>query len=143
MTTSDSDRRSYGLNYQTPPFPSLYGRPINPEPGEARFLLYTTDIWRFTLYWTLIFYSAAHGAVAAYTLLVQHRNWKVVGWAVPLGFALIAGLEALMAGSIVGLVLGAIYEAGNFKMSTWIPLIWAALNTLVLILSSFSIQGGL
>lgn len=39
--------------------------------------------------------------------------------------------------------LGAIYEAGNYKMSTWVPLIWAALNTLVLILSSFSIQGGL
>ena len=39
--------------------------------------------------------------------------------------------------------LGAVYEAGDFKMSTWIPFIWAVISTLVLILSSFSIQGGL
>ncbi|KAI5292806.1 hypothetical protein KEM52_006052 [Ascosphaera acerosa] len=98
------NRRSYGLNYETPPFPSLYGRPINPEPGEARFLLYTTDIWRFTLYWNFIFYLAVHAAVAAYTLVMQRRNWKIVGWAVPIGFTLVAGVEALLAGSIVGLV---------------------------------------
>ena len=39
--------------------------------------------------------------------------------------------------------LGAVYGAGDFKMSTWIPFIWALINVLVLILSSFSIQGGL
>lgn len=39
--------------------------------------------------------------------------------------------------------LGAVYEAGNFMMSTWIPLIWAGVNVLVLILSSFPTQGGL
>lgn len=39
--------------------------------------------------------------------------------------------------------LGVIYEAGKFKMSTWIPFAWGCINTLVLILSSFSIQGGL
>lgn len=39
--------------------------------------------------------------------------------------------------------LGAIYRAGDLKMSTWIPFIWALIHVLVLILSSFSIQGGL
>lgn len=39
--------------------------------------------------------------------------------------------------------LGAVYKAGDFRMSTWIPLVWALINVLVLILSSFSIQGGL
>ena len=39
--------------------------------------------------------------------------------------------------------LGAVYNAGYFRMSTWIPFVWALVNVLVLILSSFSIQGGL
>jgi hypothetical protein len=39
--------------------------------------------------------------------------------------------------------LGAVYNAGYFSMSTWIPFIWSLINILVLILSSFSIQGGL
>lgn len=39
--------------------------------------------------------------------------------------------------------LGAVYEAGNFRMSTWIPIIWGGINVLVLILSSFPMQGGL
>lgn len=43
----------------------------------------------------------------------------------------------------VSIRLGAIYNSGSFKMSTWIPFIWALINVLVLIVSSFSIQGGL
>lgn len=39
--------------------------------------------------------------------------------------------------------LGAIYHAGRFRMSTWIPFVWALINVLTIIISSFSIQGGL
>jgi hypothetical protein len=39
--------------------------------------------------------------------------------------------------------LGGVYQAGYFEMSTWIPFVWAVINTLVLILSSFAIYGGL
>jgi hypothetical protein len=39
--------------------------------------------------------------------------------------------------------LGGVYQAGSFEMSTWIPFVWAVINTLVLILSSFAIYGGL
>ncbi len=39
--------------------------------------------------------------------------------------------------------LGAVYDAGSFKMSTIIPFLWALINVLVLIISSFAIQGGL
>jgi Putative transmembrane protein 170 len=52
-------------------------------------------------------------------------------------------MEAVFAGSVVGLMLGAVYKAGDFKMSTWMPLLWGLLNVSVLILSSFRIQGGL
>lgn len=33
--------------------------------------------------------------------------------------------------------------AGYYRMSTWIPLVWGVVNVLVLVLSSFSLQGGL
>jgi hypothetical protein len=39
--------------------------------------------------------------------------------------------------------LSAVYTAGYFKMSTWIPFSWGVVNALVLILSSFAMQGGL
>jgi len=34
-------------------------------------------------------------------------------------------------------------NAGGLRMSTWIPLVWSMVNVLVLVLSSFSLQGGL
>ncbi|TKA77283.1 hypothetical protein B0A49_00982 [Cryomyces minteri] len=55
----------------------------------------------------------------------------------------VGGIEAVIAGSVVGGLLGGVYSSGFFRMSTWIPLVWALINALVLILSSFAIQGGL
>ena len=64
-------------------------------------------------------------------------------WIIPLVYLAVAGVEALLAGSIVGLVVGAVYNAGYYKMSTWMPFVWGMINCLVLILASFRIQGGL
>lgn len=64
-------------------------------------------------------------------------------WIVPVVYCVVGGIEALLAGSVVGLVLGAVYSAGYYKMSTWIPFLWGQVNVLVIILGSFSIQGGL
>lgn len=90
------------INYQTPAFPSLYD-PF-PRPNAAvYYLYYTRDIWRFTLYWTLIFYLSSHLSVAAWALAMQGRSWRIC-IAIPLVYGIIAGLEALLAGSIIGLV---------------------------------------
>ncbi|OAX82317.1 hypothetical protein ACJ72_03328 [Emergomyces africanus] len=129
------------LDYKTPSFPSLYVD-LGFYHDGARYLYYTGDVWRFTLFWTLLFYIGAHLSAALWAVVMQWRSWKIV-WTVPVIYILIAGLEGLLAGSITGLILGAVYEAGNYKMTTWIPFSWAAINTLVLILSSFAIQGGL
>ncbi|PGH23658.1 hypothetical protein AJ80_02264 [Polytolypa hystricis UAMH7299] len=133
------------LDYKTPPFPSLYS-PFRPLRGQAQYLFYTGDVLRFTLYWTLLFYAGAHLTAALCAVVLQWRsNWRKILWAAPLLYTVVAALQALLAGSVVGLVdrLGLVFEAGSFKMSTWIPFIWAVINTLVLILSSFTIQGGL
>lgn len=88
------------LDYVTPTFPSLYW-PFPIRGGQASYLYNTTDIWRFTILWTLLFYAAVHLAVAGYAVLIQWRNWKVI-WMVPLVYALIGGSVAFVAGSITG-----------------------------------------
>jgi hypothetical protein len=94
--------RSVPPGYTVPPFPSLYN-PIRPLPGEAKFLYFTKDAWRFTLYWTLLFYVGAHLSAAFCAVAIQFRSWRVV-WTVPLLYTVVASLEGLLAGSVVGLV---------------------------------------
>lgn len=147
------------LNYTRPSFPSLYW-PINPTPNAPQHLYYQSDIWRFTLFWTLLTYGAVHLSASLWAVLMQLRSvlatkTKPLGepnkfrqtllwvWMIPVGYLVVAGIEAVFAGSVVGLILGAVYNAGEFKMSTWMPLLWGLLSVSVLILSSFSIQGGL
>ena len=147
------------LDYTRPSFPSLYW-PLNPSPGDARYLYYQSDIWRFTLYWTLITYGGVHLSASVWAVLMQLRSalatkTKPLGepnkirqtlawvWLIPVVYLVVAGIEAVFAGSVVGLILGAVYNAGYFKMSTWVPFIWGLLNVMILILSSFSIHGGL
>ena len=192
-------------SYRTPPFPSLYWLIGPPGVVQPKYLYHISDIWRFTLYWTLIAYEAAHLAVGFYAVGIvwwggrkdrvgpgmgkkknmgtseqekagtqsqQGRHgyqqkmqvgFKGTGfsgmWAVPVVYGLIAGIEGVCAGSVIGLLyaitmsfyydkskmsrLGALYNAGGFKMSTWMPFVWALISLLVLIVSSFSIQGGL
>ncbi|KAK0646175.1 hypothetical protein B0T16DRAFT_458124 [Cercophora newfieldiana] len=135
-------RDSAPPGYTTPPFPSLHIPPQDPK-----WSLYTvSDIWRFTLLWTLILFGLFHLGAAGIAVLMQvgkrRSNWKYL-WLVPLVYAMIAGVEAIMAGSVVGVIVGASYVAGNFTMSTWIPFVWGWVNVLVLIVSSFTIQGGL
>ncbi|GAD99615.1 hypothetical protein PVAR5_8336 [Paecilomyces variotii No. 5] len=90
------------LDYVVPPFPSLYD-PVFARAGEANYLYYTTDIWRFTLFWTLLLTGGAHLMAAGCAIFMQWRNWRVI-WITPLVYGVIGGLEALLAGSIVGLL---------------------------------------
>lgn len=93
--------------YRVPPFPSL-GRPVlaDATPQRLHTLYHVADAWRFTLLWTLITYAVFH--VAAVLLAVLTHGWKRSSWsylwAVPGVYLVAAGLEALLAGSVVGLV---------------------------------------
>jgi hypothetical protein len=158
-------------DYLPPNWPSLYW-PIRAPPGRASYLYYTNDIWRFTLYWTLLFNCAVHASASVWAVLMQlrsafarsHSHTRAAAgdgtgsfgtqgssvkqtlawvWLVPVVYCVVGGIEALLAGSVVGLILGAVYSAGYYKMSTWMPFVWGLINVQVLVLASFSIQGGL
>jgi hypothetical protein len=90
------------LDYTVPSFPSLYW-PINARSGESFYLYGLTDIWRFTLYWTFLSYAAIYLATSLYAVAMQPKNWRLV-WIVPIVYAVMGAIEALMAGSLVGLV---------------------------------------
>ncbi len=64
-------------------------------------------------------------------------------WVVPVVYLAVGVIEALVSGSLVGITLGGVYNAGYFKMATWTPLLWGIVNMLVLVVSSFRVQGGL
>jgi hypothetical protein len=75
--------------------------PLPLRAAQPYYLYNPTDIWRFTTVWTLLFFGAVHLVVAFWACVVQWRNWKLI-WITPIVYAVIGGLEALIAGSVVG-----------------------------------------
>ncbi|KXX75922.1 Protein-S-isoprenylcysteine O-methyltransferase [Madurella mycetomatis] len=104
MESPSQVRRDVPAGYTNPPFPSLFW-----PPQESTVILYELDeMWKFTLYWTLILYGLFHLGAVGVAVLMQvgkrRSHWKYL-WLVPLVYALIAGAEALIAGSVAGLML--------------------------------------
>ena len=88
------------LSYTPPKFPSLYW----PFPVSGTQTVYLYDAWtmfRFTLLWTLVDVIGIHLIDAMYAMAIQWRNWKLI-WIAPVVFGIIGGIEALIAGSVVG-----------------------------------------
>lgn len=99
--------------YRTPRFPSLNIHELKDTTPDKHFtLFYISDVWYFTVIWTLVMYWSFHmGAVliAFFTHGWNKSSWKYL-WAVPVVYMVMAGLEALLAGSIVGLMWVLFYE---------------------------------
>lgn len=127
------------VGYTVPSFPSLHFPNANNNAFHLSFLYYTSDIWRFTVLWTLIFYGAFHFCAASLAV-IMHRKFVIGGTWILLAYGLVAGIEALISGSITGLMIGAIYKAGLFGMSTWIPFVWGLLQVLFMVITSYSMM---
>lgn len=93
--------------YRTPRFPSLNVETIHDSTEDRMYTLYyIRDIWVFTLTWTIIVYALFHLAVVLIAVAThgwRMSSWKYL-WAVPIVYIGMAGLEALLSGSIVGVV---------------------------------------
>lgn len=128
------------LDYSVPQFPSLI-LPIDSSSFRASYLYFTYDIWRFTVFWTLILSMAFHMVAAAWACIMYR---KLLGslWILSTYFIL-AGIQAFASGSITGLMLAAIYTSGMFSMSTWIPFVWGMIQVLFLVITSYSMTSAI
>ncbi|KAK9370620.1 hypothetical protein V1509DRAFT_637596 [Lipomyces kononenkoae] len=122
--------------YQTPDFPSLKW-PSGPQMQTQFYLYHRYDIWQFTLYWTLILFGVAHAAAGTWAALMNRRLKAGLIIAV---YLFVGMIEAVISASIIGAILGLIYTAGSFPMSTWIPFIWAVIQLLTMIMISYSMS---
>jgi hypothetical protein len=137
------------IGYTTPSFPSLFWPLGNDKPRyEALFLYFSIDIWKFTLYWSLLFFGGIYlgaGAIAVFNNLFNNYRHSVpilklsmIGTVVILFSYIIAGLfKGFALGAVIGLLLSAIYRAGSLTMSTWIPFSWGVAQILYDICSSY------
>ena len=94
--------------YSTPSFPSLNIETLWDDTENRRYTLYyIRDVWRFTTTWTLIIYLFFHLAavsIAMFTHGWTKASWKYI-WVVPVSYLVVAGVEAFIAGSLVGVLL--------------------------------------
>lgn len=88
------------LSYSPPAFPALYW-PFPVDGTQTNYLYDAWSMFRFTLLWTIIDVIGIHLVAAGYAMMVQWRNWKLI-WITPIVFGIIGGIEALIAGAVVG-----------------------------------------
>ncbi|AMD19833.1 HCL318Cp [Eremothecium sinecaudum] len=123
------------LGYVTPDFPSLHFTNRNGVTPNI-FLYNLKDIWKFTVYWTLILFGIVYliaGLVASFT----HRRKAGGVWIWPV-YLILGATHAVTVGSITGLIISSIYRAGLFSMSTWIPFCCAIAHALYILCSAIS-----
>ena len=131
MPASSDTRTPVPANYTTPSFPSLYWLIGPHDLVKPKFLYHVHDIWRFTLFWTIIVFETVHLLVGMYAVInvwwggrsrqIEEGKEQLKGrgskrgsegslqkikvlWVVPVVYGIVAGVEAVLAGSVVGLM---------------------------------------
>ncbi|KDQ19057.1 hypothetical protein BOTBODRAFT_52241 [Botryobasidium botryosum FD-172 SS1] len=124
--------------YRTPSFPSLYNPSLEfRDEHGSHFLYKSSDIFRFTLYWTMIFYLSMYAFCGAWALIARRKPPGLGSAFVFLAFVFVGMFLAVLGSVVIGYVLAAVYSVGNFNVSTWVPFQWALIQTLVSILGSY------
>ncbi|BGP36567.1 hypothetical protein JCM10449v2_000468 [Rhodotorula kratochvilovae] len=123
--------------YVEPSWPGFYNIVGS---DEAKYLYTPEQIWRFTLYDTLVLFGAVYfvaGCLCAANLSRRHLRLAL---AAPLVYSFVGITLGFISATIVGYALAALYNAAFLRMSCWIPAIWSLVQLFVLVLSSSTIQ---
>ncbi|BGP12569.1 hypothetical protein JCM10213_004845 [Rhodosporidiobolus nylandii] len=123
--------------YTEPSWPGLY-TPL--RPGAAQYLYTPEQIWRFTLYDTLVLCGCVYffaGVLCASNFYKRHTRLALLA---PVVWSVVGLVLAFISATVVGYCLAALYNAAFLRQSTWIPALWALVITLILILGSTMIQ---
>ncbi|KAG2198526.1 uncharacterized protein EV154DRAFT_540283 [Mucor mucedo] len=122
---STSFRLPYGYR-AAPEWPSLYWPfgpgfdPLNLIADIPHSLYYLSGIW-------------------AFVMLAKSRTLKwYILITIPFIFVLGGSVASFVIGSIMGVALAFVYNAGFFVMSTWIPFLWALIHILIVLVGSYS-----
>lgn len=138
------------IGYVPPAFPSLSWPLGAGRQAYSRAFIYDRfTIWAFTVYWMVFFFIFLHlcaGILASTSNILNRyrRNLPITkscyleSVSVIMLYLLLGGFKGFAAGAIVGLLLGAIYRAGDLNMSTWIPFSWGIAGAVFDICSSYS-----
>lgn len=116
-------------------WPGLY------QPFDQPTYLYNPyAIWRFTVIWTLLLFGATFACAGFLVVPVFAKRHFRLSLLAPLVFVTVGLLGAFISATIVGYALAAVYNAAFLRMSTFVPALWGALQTLVLLL--FAVRTG-
>ncbi|CCE78081.1 Piso0_000694 [Millerozyma farinosa CBS 7064] len=138
------------IGYTTPPFPSIHWPLGSTSPKfQSSYLYYSFDIWKFTVFWSLIFFGGFYLAAGVMGSVLQlwnnyrHTNKiskvSIIGCLFLTLFYVVIGLiQGFCSGAVIGLIISAIYKAGSMSMSTWIPFCWGLTEILYAVFASFS-----
>jgi len=143
--------------------PHIVFNPSSVSPA-SKYLDNAHDIYVFTLYWTLILYLPLFlltGSCAALLLAFEsvrreripfsrHESDRLAkpsatggtrhrsiaySIAVLLLYGIAGVLLSVMSSTVVGFLIAGVYAAGKFRVSTWIPFLWALSQSLVTLTS--------
>jgi len=123
----------------------------NPTPPGSHFLYNPNDIFRFTLYWTLIFIIPPYSICGLWALfalssskplsppnrLQQKRKRRLLGILTLFLFLLYAIGHSVFASLVIGYGLAGFYSVGKLNLSTWVPFCWALILGIINLLSLF------
>ncbi|KND03457.1 uncharacterized protein SPPG_00940 [Spizellomyces punctatus DAOM BR117] len=124
------------VDYVAPTWPDLQEWVIGAESDQmtSDVLWYKGDIVVFTLVWTVILFSIVYGVAGLWAYFVFFRS--KLGLILLLTFGGIGLFAGASSGAVVGILLASVYNAGYFAMATWIPLAWALVQVLIVIISA-------